>query len=72
MQELQHAMVIQSSHAGRSMLLSQALTLLEQPGVKVARVLSIAALNSLPPQGAVWQEQGMKPRHDAGALCQFR
>jgi diacylglycerol kinase family enzyme len=41
------------------MLLSQALTLLEQAGIKVTNVLSIATLDSLPPQGAVWQEQGM-------------
>lgn len=59
MQEPHRAIVIQSPHAGRSMLLSQALTLLEQAGVEVANVLSIAALDSLPPQGAVWQEQGM-------------
>src|SRR5437763_14045902 len=59
MQKPQPAIVIQSPHAGRSMLLSQALPLLEQAGVKVARVLSIAALDTLPPQGAVWQEQGM-------------
>jgi diacylglycerol kinase (ATP) len=59
MQKPQRAIVIQSPHAGRSMLLSQALTLLEQAGVEVAGVLSIAALDSLPPQGAVWREQGM-------------
>jgi diacylglycerol kinase (ATP) len=59
MQKPQRAIVIQSPHAGRSMLLSQALTLLEQASVKVARVLSIATLDTLPPQGAVWQEQGM-------------
>ena len=59
MQKQQRAIVIQSPHAGRAMLLSQALTLLEQAGAEVARVLSIAALDSLPPQGALWQEQGM-------------
>jgi diacylglycerol kinase family enzyme len=59
MREPQRAIVIQSPHSGRSELLSQALTLLEQAGVKVARVLSIASLNTLPPQGAVWREQGM-------------
>src|SRR5689334_1208560 len=59
MQKQHRAIVIQSPHAGRSMLLSQALTLLERAGVKVARVLSIATLDSLPPQGAIWQEQGM-------------
>lgn len=59
MREPQRAIVIQSPYSGRSELLSQALTLLEQAGVKVARVLSIAALNTLPPQGAVWREQGM-------------
>jgi hypothetical protein len=42
MQEAQRAVVIQSPHAGRSMLLSQALALLELAGVKVAQVLSIA------------------------------
>ncbi len=59
MQKQQRAIVIQSPHAGRAMLLSQALTLLEQAGIEVANVLSIAALDSLSPQGAVWQEQGM-------------
>src|SRR5205823_12211286 len=59
MQKQHRAIIIQSPHAGRAMLLSQALTLLEQAGVEVARVLSIAALDSLPPQGALWQEQGM-------------
>ncbi|HEX6554131.1 MAG TPA: diacylglycerol kinase family protein [Ktedonobacteraceae bacterium] len=59
MPEPQRAIVIQSPHSGKSAHLSQALTLLEQAGVKVASVLSIAALNSLPPQGAGWREQGM-------------
>jgi diacylglycerol kinase (ATP) len=59
MREPQRAIVIQSPHSGRSARLSQALTLLEQAGVQVAGVLSIAALNTLPPQGAVWREQGM-------------
>ena len=59
MREPQRAIVIHSPHSGRSERLSQALTLLEQAGVQVASVLSIAALNSLPPQGVVWREQGM-------------
>lgn len=59
MNEAQRAIVIQSPHSGRSEGLSQALTLLEQAGVQVASVLSIAKLNNLPPQGAVWREQGM-------------
>jgi diacylglycerol kinase (ATP) len=59
MRDQQHAIVIQSPHSGRSDLLSQALTFLEQAGVKVARILSIAELNTLPPQGALWREQGM-------------
>jgi len=50
MQEAHRAIVIQSSHAGRSMLLLQALILLERVGVKVARVLSIATLDSLASQ----------------------
>ncbi len=66
MREPQRAIVIQSPHSGRSELLSQALTLLEQAGVKVAEVLSIAALNTLPPQGAVWREQGMRLAIAAG------
>jgi diacylglycerol kinase (ATP) len=66
MRDQQRAIVIQSPHSGRSELLSQALTLLEQAGVKVARVLSIAELNTLPPQGAVWREQGMKLAIAAG------
>ena len=59
MRDQQRAIVIQSPHSGRSDLLSQALTFLEQAGVKVARILSIAELNTLPPQGALWREQGM-------------
>src|SRR5690349_8479000 len=59
MREPQRAIVIQSPHSGRSEFLSEALTLLEQAGVQVTRVLSIAALNTLPPQGVVWREQGM-------------
>src|SRR5207244_7378278 len=59
MQKTQRAIVIYSPHAASLMLLSQALTLLEQAGIKVTNVLSIATLDSLPPQGAVWQEQGM-------------
>jgi diacylglycerol kinase (ATP) len=59
MREPQRVIVIKSPHSGRSVRLSEALTLLEQAGVQVARVLSIAELNTLPPQGAVWREQGM-------------
>ena len=59
MAEAQRAIVIHSPHSGRSVHLSQALTFLEQAGVQVASVLSIAALNALPPQGAVWREQGI-------------
>jgi diacylglycerol kinase (ATP) len=59
MPDPQRAIVIHSPHSGRSGRLSQALTLLEQAGVQVASVLSIAALNALPPQGTVWREQGM-------------
>lgn len=59
MQEPQRAIVIHSPHSGRSERLSQALTLLEQAGVQVAGVLSIAELSTFPPQGAVWREQGM-------------
>src|SRR5579884_4294096 len=59
MQEPQRAIVIHSPHSGRSELLSQALTLLEQAGVQVAGTLSIAELNTLPPQGTFWREQGM-------------
>jgi diacylglycerol kinase (ATP) len=55
----QHVIVIHSPHSGRSERLSEALTLLEQAGVQIARVLSIAELNALSSQGAVWREQGM-------------
>jgi diacylglycerol kinase (ATP) len=59
MREPQRAILIHSPHSGRSVHLSQGLTLLEQAGVQVASALSIAELKALPPQGAVWQEQGM-------------
>jgi diacylglycerol kinase (ATP) len=59
MAEAQRAIVIHSPHSGRSVHLSQALTLLEQAGVQVASVLSITELNGQPPQGAGWREQGI-------------
>ncbi len=59
MQDPQRAIVIHSPHSGRSERLSQALILLEQAGIKVTGVLSIAELNTLPPQGKAWRERGM-------------
>ena len=66
MRDQQRAIVIQSQHSGRSDLLSQALTFLEQAGVKVARILSIAELNTLPPQGGSLAGAGNDACHRGG------
>src|SRR5215470_15448220 len=59
MHSVQRAIVIHSPHSGRSTQLSEALTYLQQSGVELARTISIAELDGLPPQGATWREQGI-------------
>lgn len=59
MQNHRHAIVIHSPHSGRSTQLSETLSYLQQAGVEVARTISIAELDGLPPQGTTWREQGI-------------
>ena len=66
MQNRRRAIVIHSPHAGRSAQLSAALTLLEQAGLEIVNSISIAELDNLPPQGAIWQESGIDMAIAAG------
>jgi diacylglycerol kinase (ATP) len=52
------AIVIYSSHSGRSAQLETALTALRQAGIDILRVIPISHLDHLSPQGAIWKEQG--------------
>ncbi|HET9920213.1 MAG TPA: diacylglycerol kinase family protein [Ktedonobacteraceae bacterium] len=62
----QQAIVIHSPHSGRSEQLSEALKTLQQAGVDIIQVISIADLDHLPPQGAIWKEQGANVAIAAG------
>ena len=66
MHNRQRALVIHSPHAGRSAQLSAAQTLLEQVGVEIVNSISIAELDNLPSQGAIWQESGIDMAIAAG------
>lgn len=57
--QLRRIIVIHSPHSGRSAELSQALAYLQQSGLEIAEVTSIANLDGLPAQGGNWQEQGI-------------
>jgi diacylglycerol kinase (ATP) len=59
LEEPHKAIVIHSPHSGRSAYLSQALTDLQQVGVHIVQVASIAELDNLPAQGKHWQERGI-------------
>ncbi len=52
------AIVIHSPFSGRSTQLNEALSYL-QPDIELADSISIAALDGLPAQGQIWQEQGI-------------
>ena len=54
-----NAIVVHSPHSGRSALLSQALTHIQEAGVHISQVISIAELDGLPAQGASWRAQGI-------------
>src|SRR5256886_16860119 len=54
-----NAIVVHSPHSGRSALLSQALTHIQEAGVHISQVISIAELDGLPAQGALWRAQGI-------------
>jgi diacylglycerol kinase (ATP) len=57
--QLRRIIVIHSPHSGRSAELSQALAYLQQSGLEIAEVTSIANLDGLPAQGRTWQEQSI-------------
>lgn len=56
---LDRAIVIHSPHAGRARYLEQTLSQLRQHNVTITDVVSIADLDGLPAQGAVWKAQGL-------------
>jgi diacylglycerol kinase (ATP) len=51
--------VIHSPHSGRSSKLPDAIKQLEQAGLEVTKSISIADLDGLQAQGAVWKERGV-------------
>ncbi len=53
-----NAIVIYSSHSGRSAQLEAALTSLRQAGIDILHVTPVSHLDHLSPQGAIWKEQG--------------
>jgi diacylglycerol kinase (ATP) len=57
--ESRNAIVVHSPYSGRSALLSDALSYVQQAGVHIARVLSIAELDGLPAQGSSWRAMGI-------------
>lgn len=59
MQKSQRAVVIHSPHSGRSSMLSEAITYLEQTGLEIVHTISIADLDNLPAQGPIWKENGI-------------
>ena len=59
LQKLRRSIVIHSPHSGRSEKLSQALTYLQEVGVEVTKSISVAELDSQPPQGGIWREEGV-------------
>jgi len=60
------AIVVHSPFSGRSAQLSQALDLLNQVGVQIIEVISIADLDHQPLQGRRWQERGVDVAIAAG------
>jgi diacylglycerol kinase (ATP) len=59
MQTSLRAVVIHSPHSGRSSKLSEAITYLEQTGLEIVHSISIADLDDLPAQGAIWKANGI-------------
>lgn len=66
MQRPQKAIVIHSPHSGRSAQLTQALTYLQEAGVQITQVISIADLDDLPAQGVYWRDNGIEVAIAAG------
>jgi diacylglycerol kinase (ATP) len=54
-----NAIVVHSPHSGRSVLLSRALSYIQQAGVHITQIMSIAELDGLPPQGTSWRARGI-------------
>lgn len=52
------AIVIYSPHSGRAAQLQEALAYLQQAGIDILHSIPVAALDSLPQQGAIWRQQG--------------
>jgi diacylglycerol kinase (ATP) len=63
---MSRALVIRSPHSGRADKLSAALSHLEQAGIDVVDVISIASLDGLPDQGQAWMERGIDRAIAAG------
>lgn len=59
MQTTQRAVVVHSPHSGRSSQLSEAITYLEQTGLEIVNIISIADLDDLPAQGPIWKANGI-------------
>ena len=57
MQTSQRAVVIHSPHSGRSSKLSEAISYLEQTGLEIVHIISIADLDDLPAQGSIWKDK---------------
>ena len=66
MQTSQRVVVIHSPHSGRSSKLSEAITYLEQAGLEIVNIISIADLDNLPAQGITWKESGIDMAIAAG------
>ncbi|MGZ3611611.1 MAG: diacylglycerol/lipid kinase family protein [Ktedonobacteraceae bacterium] len=66
MQTSQRAVVIHSPHSGRSSKLSEAISYLEQAGLEIVHIISIADLDNLPAQGIIWKESGIDMAIAAG------
>jgi diacylglycerol kinase (ATP) len=60
MPEKRNALVVHSPHSGRAPQLKQALDHLQQAGFDLTHVVSIDTLTDLPPQGALWRQQGIE------------
>ncbi|GCE09649.1 diacylglycerol/lipid kinase family protein [Dictyobacter aurantiacus] len=58
--QAQKAIMIHSPSSGRSSKLAETTDWLREAGMEIVDVLPINALDGLPPQGPLWQEQGIQ------------
>ncbi|MBV9690781.1 MAG: hypothetical protein JO202_13860 [Ktedonobacteraceae bacterium] len=56
-QQARRAIAVHSPHSGASEQLNQALAALQQGGVALSQIISIAELDHRPAQGAMWRQQ---------------